>query len=272
MDLQRKADELRLNCLKAVYHSGGGHIGGDMSVMEILVTLYYQVMNITPENFQSKNHDYFLLSKGHCVDALYAVLADKGFFKKEEYIDTFSKFGSKFIGHPNTEVYGIESNSGSLGHGISLGVGICLANRYDHLENRVFVVCGDGEMAEGSNYEAMMSAGHYQLNRLCVIVDKNNLQISGTTKEVMDSSSLAEKFKAFKFNVIEVKDGNNIEELSQAFASFEKEKEKPTAIIANTTKGKGVSFMENQASWHHGVLNEEQYCQAAKEIERRLGK
>ena len=265
--LTRKAYELRRDIIKEVYQSKAGHIGGDLSVIDILTVLYFEVMNVNPESWESADRDRFLLSKGHCTDALYITLGEKGFFDKQKAIDTFSSFGSVFIGHPNTDVPGIEMNSGSLGHGLSLGVGMALAARMDGRSYRTYVVLGDGEMAEGSNYEAMMAAGHYGLDQLCATVDVNGLQISGTTEETMKSDDLGEKFKAFGWNVIKVEDGNNCKQLLAAYQEAEAKKGQPSVILAHTTKGKGVSFMENQKKWHHGVMTEEQYRKAVEEIE-----
>ena len=268
--LTRKSYELRREIIEMIHKSGAGHVGGDLSVVDILTVLYFKVMNVSPEKQDDPDRDRFLLSKGHCADALYCVLGEKGYYDVNEAIETFSQFGSRFIGHPNTEVPGIELNSGSLGHGLSVGVGMALAAKMDQRNYRVYVVLGDGEMAEGSNYEGMMAAGHYQLDNLCATVDLNRLQISGTTKQVMDSSSLAAKFKDFGWNVIEVEDGNNCGMLLEAYGKAEAFKGKPTAVIAHTVKGRGVSFMENQASWHHGIMTQEQYEQAVKELEEVL--
>ncbi len=268
--LTRKAYELRKDIIEMIYKSKAGHVGGDLSVIDILTVLYFDQMNVSPENFKDSNRDRFLLSKGHCADALFCVLGEKGFYPKQEAITTFSKYGSKFIGHPNTEINGIEINSGSLGHGLSIAVGMSLAAKMDKKDYRTYVVIGDGEMAEGSNYEAMMAAGHYKLNNLCATVDLNGLQISGSTEDVMSSSDLAEKFKSFKWNVIEVQDGNHCMALKEAYELAKKCTDKPTVILAHTMKGKGVSFMENQAKWHHGVLDETQYLQAIKEIDEVL--
>ncbi len=269
-DLQRKAYELRKDILEMIYKSKAGHVGGDLSVIDILTTLYFDVMNVTPENFHDANHDRFLLSKGHCTDALFCVLGEKGFFDKQEAIDTFSKYNSKFIGHPNTDVNGVEINSGSLGHGLSVGVGMALAAKMDDLSYRTYVVLGDGEMAEGSNYEAMMAASQYKLDNLCATVDLNGLQISGTTDEVMSTAYLTDKFKSFGWNVIDVSDGNDVEELKAAYELAAGYKGKPSVVIAHTVKGKGVSFMENHKEWHHGVMTEEQYQIAVKDIEEVL--
>lgn len=268
--LTRKSYELRRDIIEMIYKSKAGHVGGDLSVIDILTVLYYDIMNVSPSNFKDDNRDRFLLSKGHCADALYVVLGDKGFFDKQEAIDTFSQYKSKFIGHPNTEVNGIELNSGSLGHGLSVGVGMALAAKMDNKSYRTYVVLGDGEMAEGSNYEAMMAAYQYKLDNLCATIDLNKLQISGTTDEVMSSISLAEKFNSFGWNVIEVEDGNDCEQLINAYRQAEQCKGKPSVVIAHTVKGKGVSFMENQKSWHHGVMSQQQYEQAVKELEEVL--
>ena len=268
MDLKKKANELRKDILQEVYLSKAGHIGGDLSVIEILTVLYYKIMNVSPENFNSPDRDRFLLSKGHCVDALYAVLGDKGFFNKEEAIRSFSAYNSKFIGHPTKDVNGIEINSGSLGHGMGIGVGMALAGKMDKKSYKVYVVVGDGEMAEGSNYEAMMAASHYHLDNLCVTVDLNGLQISGRTKDVMSSSELSDKFRAFGWKVIEVMDGNDTEELINAYEMASAIDGHPVAVIAHTIKGKGVSFMEDKKEWHHGVMSSKEYQQAISELER----
>lgn len=265
--LQKKAYEIRRNIIEMVHRSSAGHVGGDLSVADILTVLYFGVMNVSPERQLCADRDRFILSKGHCADALYCVLGEKGYFDIKEAINTFSAFSSRYIGHPNMEVPGVEINSGSLGHGISVGVGMALAAKMDGKVYRTYVVTGDGEMAEGSNYEGMMAAGHYKLDNLCVTVDLNRLQISGTTSEVMNSDSLLEKFRVFGFHVIDVKDGNDCGQLMKAYGEAACYKGKPTAIIAHTVKGKGVSFMENEASWHHGVMTEEQYLRALKELE-----
>lgn len=269
-ELTRKAYEMRRDIIEEIHNSKSGHVGGDLSVVDILTVLYFKIMNVTPENFTSSDRDRFILSKGHCVDALYIVLGEKGFFDKQEPIQEFSAYGSKYIGHPNTEVNGIEMNSGSLGHGLAVGVGMAIAGKMDHKDYRTYVVLGDGEMAEGSNYEAMMAAGHYKLDNLCATLDLNGLQISGTTEQVMDSSHMGEKFKAFGWNVIDVADGNDCVQLEEAYKKAAEYKGKPSVVIAHTVKGKGVSYMENNKSWHHGVMTEEQYAQAVKELEEVL--
>ncbi len=269
-ELTRKSYELRRDIIEMIHNSSAGHVGGDLSVIDILTTLYFNIMNVSPENWESPDRDRFLLSKGHCADALYCVLGEKGFYDKAEAIKTFSQFGSKFIGHPNRDVAGIEMNTGSLGHALSVGVGMALAGKMNSQQYRTYVVLGDGEMAEGSNYEAMMAAGHYQLDNLCATIDLNGLQISGKTKEVMCSDDMVKKFEAFGWYVISVADGNNCAELLEAYEEAKNRKGKPTLVLAHTVKGKGISFMENSLSWHHGVMTEEQYIQATKELEEVL--
>lgn len=268
--LTRKTYELRRDIIEMMHNSKAGHVGGDLSVIDILTTLYFEVMNVSPEKEDDPDRDRFLLSKGHCADALYCVLGAREYYDKEEAITKFSQFGSRFIGHPNTEVPGVEINSGSLGHGLSVGVGMALAAKMNGQDYRTYVVLGDGEMAEGTNYEGMMAAGHYKLDNMCATVDLNRLQISGTTEEVMNSASLADKFRDFGWNVIEVKDGNDCGQLKAAYEEAASFKGKPSVVIAHTLKGKGISFMEDQISWHHGVMTEEQYHQAVEELEEVL--
>ncbi len=266
-ELTKKANGLRKDVIEEVYRSSAGHVGGDLSVMDILTVLYFGVMNVSPANWDSPDRDRFFLSKGHCADALYMALGEKGFFDKQEAVSTFSAFGSRFIGHPNTEVPGVEMNSGSLGHGLALGVGTALAAKMDGRAYRTYVVLGDGEMAEGSNYEAMMAAAHYKLDNLCATVDLNRLQISGTVKEVMCSDDLGEKFRSFGWHVISVEDGNDCGQLLSAYDEAALTKGRPSVLIAHTVKGKGVSYMEDQIGWHHGVMTEEQYETAVRELE-----
>jgi len=259
--------ELRRDVLDVIYRAGGGHMGGDFSVMDILVTLYYKHMNVSPETMDDPNRDRFIMSKGHSVEALYSVLAGRGFFPKSD-LETFSQFKSKYIGHPNNEVNGIEMNTGSLGHGLSVSVGMALAAKLDKASYRVYTVLGDGELAEGSVWEGIMSAGHYKLDNLTAIVDRNKLQISGSTEDVMAQDDLGERWRSFGWNVVEA-EGNNPTSLDQAIQTAKETKGKPTVIIANTTKGSGVSFMENVAGWHHRVPTAEEYEQAKQELEQR---
>ena len=268
-ELSIKAMDLRKVVLEMIRKSGGGHIGGDFSVMETLVALYFDVMNISPENKDDPDRDYFVMSKGHSVESYYAVLADKGFFDTQELIDTFSQFGSKFIGHPNNEIDGIEMNSGSLGHGLPVSVGMALACRMDKGPSRIYTVMGDGELAEGSVWDGFMAAGHYKLGNLCAVVDRNHLQISGTTEEVMTHENLHQQVESFGWNVLEA-NGNSISEMSEAFQSAMNVDDKPTLIIANTIKGfGGGDVMENNVGWHHHVPNDEEYEKIVKAIDER---
>ena len=240
-----------------------------MSVMDTLVALYFNQMNVTPDNMDDPNHDRFVMSKGHSVEALYAVLAKKGFFPIQEVIDTFSKFGSKFIGHPNNKLPGIEMNSGSLGHGLPVSVGMALAGKMNGLTYRVYTVMGDGELAEGSVWEGAMAAGHYKLDNLCAVVDRNRLQISGNTEDVMADDDLDARFRAFGWNSIHAQ-GNNIESLNEAFEEAKTCKGKPTVIIADTIKGYGGGeIMENKADWHHKVPTQEMYETISAELLKR---
>ncbi|MBQ6475764.1 MAG: transketolase [Clostridia bacterium] len=266
-ELQRKSCRLRRLVLDMVFRARAGHIGGDYSVCDILNVLYNLQMNITPETFGKKGTDHFILSKGHSVEALYAVLYDKGFLSMED-LESFSQFGSKLIGHPNNKVPGIEMNSGSLGHGLSVAVGMALAERMDRTDSRVYVVMGDGELAEGSVWEGAMAAGHYKLSNLCAVIDRNGLQISGTTEEVMSHANLDARWRSFGWNVLRTA-GNDIEKLDRAFEMAKECKDKPTVIIAETTKGCGVSFMENKAPWHHRVPTQEEYLLAVRELEEK---
>lgn len=268
-NLTALAYDLRKDVINMICAGKAGHIGGDMSVMDTLVTLYFSQMNISPENMDDPDRDLFVMSKGHSVEALYAVLAKKGFFSIDEVIEKFSKFGSKFIGHPNNKLPGIEMNSGSLGHGLPVCVGMALAGKMNHKNYRVYTVMGDGELAEGSVWEGAMSASQYKLDNLCAVVDRNRLQISGTTEEVMHQDDVAERFRSFGWNVIDVKDGNSIEQLNAAFEEAKTVKGKPTLLVANTVKGCGSSVMENKAAWHHHVPNAEEYAQIMKDLDAR---
>ena len=259
--------ELRKHVVDMIVAGKGGHIGGDMSVMDILVTLYFREMNISPENQEDPDRDMFVMSKGHCVEALYAVLAAKGFFPIEQVIKEFSQFGSMFIGHPNNKLPGIEMNSGSLGHGLPVCVGMALASKMDGRQNRVYTVMGDGELAEGSVWEGAMAAGHYKLDNLCAVVDRNGLQISGMTKDVMSHENLGERFRGFGWHVIEVTEGNNTDKLNKALEEARKVKGKPTVVLADTVKGYGSPVMEHKVSWHHHVPTQEEYERIIKDLE-----
>lgn len=267
-NLAVKAYELRQDVLDIIVSGGGGHIGGDMSCMEIVLTLYNR-MNISPETMDDPNRDRFVLSKGHCVETLYAVLADRGFMDIEEVKAQFSRFGSEYIGHPHNTLPGIEMNSGSLGHGLSICVGMALAARMDGKTYRTYTLMGDGELAEGSVWEGVMAAGHYRLDNLCAVVDRNRLQISGDTENVMAHGDLAARFAAFGWHVIDVSDGNDVTQLRAAFDEAENTRGRPSVIIANTVKGKGAAIMENKASWHHHLPNAGEYEIIARELAER---
>jgi len=269
LELQVRSLELRQTVLDMIKKAGTGHIGGDFSVMDILVVLYFNHMNIGPENQTDPNRDLFVLSKGHCIESYYAVLAAKGFFPIDTVLDSFSAFHSPFIGHPNNHLPGIEMNSGSLGHGLSVSVGMALASKMDGRTNRVYTVMGDGELAEGSVWEGFMAGGHYELGNLCAVIDRNGLQISGSTETVMAQEDLAARIRAFRWNVITV-NGNNLTDLDAAVASAKLVTDRPSCIIANTIKGYGGGkMMENKAEWHHKVPTDEEYQLIAAELTRR---
>lgn len=268
-ELKKLAYKLRQDVVDMIVNGKGGHIGGDMSVMDTLVTLYFKEMNISVDNFNTKDHDHFIMSKGHSVEALYAVLAEKGFFPIERVLKEFSQFGSMFIGHPNNKLPGIEMNSGALGHGLPVAVGMAIAERMNKSKNRVYVVMGDGELAEGSVWEGAMSGANYRLDNLCAIIDRNRLQISGSTEDVMALDDLHRKWDSFGWHVIDVDDGNDIEKLARAFEESRMVKGKPSVLIANTIKGKGSSVMENKTAWHHHVPSAEEYEQIKKDLAAR---
>lgn len=265
-----KAYKLRQDVLDIIMAGGGGHIGGDMSSMEIMLTLYSR-MHISASTLDDPNRDRFVLSKGHCVETLYAVLADKGIMEFETVKAKFSRFGSEYIGHPHNTLPGIEMNSGSLGHGLSVCVGMALAARMDGRSYRTYTLMGDGELAEGSVWEGAMAAGHYQLDNLCAVIDRNHLQISGTTEQVMTPGDLHARFDAFGWHVIDVRDGNDVAQLNAAFDEAERTKGKPTLLIANTVKGKGSPLMENKAGWHHHLPTQEEYEQIKRDLAARKG-
>lgn len=268
-NLSALAYDLRENVIDMIVAGRAGHIGGDMSVMEILTELYFEQMNISPENMDSPDRDKFIMSKGHSVEAYYSVLAGKGFFDIKEVIEKFSKFGSKFIGHPNNKLPGIEMNSGSLGHGLPVSVGMALAGKMNGQSCRVYTVMGDGELAEGSVWEGAMAGSHYRLDNLCAVVDRNRLQISGNTEDVMHHDDLHERFKSFGWHVIDVEDGNSISQLRDAFNEAKTVKGRPTVLIANTVKGCGSSIMENKANWHHKVPTPEEVRQIKADFAKR---
>ncbi len=265
-EMERLCYKLRKDTVDIIMAGGGGHIGGDMSVMETLVSLYFHTMNVSPERLEDPERDRFVMSKGHSMEAYYAVLCEKGFLELSDVKARFSKFGSPYIGHPNNKLPGIEMNSGSLGHGLPVSVGMALAGKMNKASYRVYTVLGDGELAEGSNWEAAMAARQYKLDNLCAAVDRNRLQISGNTEDVMGEDDLHERFRSFGWNVIDVADGNDIASVNAAYDEAKTVKDKPTMLIMNTIKGKGAPVMENKASWHHHLPNEEEYKEIMKSL------
>ncbi|ULO06185.1 transketolase [Paenibacillus sp. 19GGS1-52] len=263
--LRRKAVEIRMTLLKLIHRAQTGHTGGSLSNTDILTALYYHTMKHDPQNPKWVERDRFIASKGHSVESLWAVLADLGYFPQAE-LATYSEFGTRLIGHPNNKVPGIEMNTGALGHGLPISVGMALAAKRDGLNYRVFCLMGDGEQAEGSVWEGAMAGAHYKLDNLVGIIDRNGLQISGSTEDVMGSEPLDRKWEAFGWNVVEI-DGHDFGALLHAFDSAPQVPGKPTLVLANTIKGKGVSFAENKVEWHHHVLNDQQLEQALAELQ-----
>lgn len=263
-ELASKSKAYRRKILKYIYKAKAGHTGGSLSCIDILNVLYNEIMNVSPDNFTSLDRDRYIQSKGHCVEALFVVLADKGFFPESD-LETLCQYQSHYIGHPTRKVKGVEQNTGALGHGLPLSVGTALAAKMDEKDYKVFTLMGDGELPEGSNWEAFLTASHYKLDNLCAILDYNKLQITGTTAEVCNTEPIADKLKSFGWAVREV-DGNDVEALKNLLDKLPFEIGKPNFIIAHTVKGKGVSYMENQIKWHHGVPSEEQYELAMEEL------
>lgn len=264
-ELQYKSIQYRKTILSIIKKANAGHTGGDLSCVDILNVLYNYALNVSPATFADPDRDRYIQSKGHSVETLFAVLADQGFYPKEA-LDTLNQFQSHFIGHPTRKVNGVEHNTGALGHGLSVSVGIALAGKKDGRSYRVYTLLGDGELEEGSNWEASMSAAHYGLDNLVVIVDRNTLQITGRTEEVTQLAPLEAKFNAFGFAVREV-NGNDIAELVRIFDQLPFEKGKPSLILARTTKGKGISFIEDQVGWHHHVPSDQEFAAALAELQ-----
>ena len=269
LSLEKQARKIRRDIVKMVYQAGSGHPGGSLSVTDILTYLYFEELkNISSDNPQNPDRDRFILSKGHCAPALYSCLANRGFFPVED-LSTFRNINSYLQGHPDrNKVPGVDMTTGSLGQGLSCANGMAIAGKMDKKNYRVYCVLGDGEIEEGQVWEAAMASAKYKLDNLCVIVDNNNLQIDGTIEEVMSSYPIDEKFRSFGFEIIKI-DGHDIEEILKAFEVAKNVKGKPICIIAKTIKGKGVSYMENQVSWHGKAPNEEQYLQALNELDKK---
>jgi transketolase len=263
--LEKTAAEIRCGIIKAIHNAGSGHPGGSLSAADIVTALYFDEMNVDPKDPKMKGRDKFILSKGHAGPVQYSALAVKGYYPMEDFM-TLRKLGSKFQGHPDMhKVPGIEMSTGSLGQGISAAGGMALANKLDNDPGRIYVLLGDGEIQEGIVWEALMSAAHYKLDNMVAILDHNGLQIDGKNEDVMTVAPVVEKFQAFGWNVIQI-DGHDFEQILDAFKQARACKGKPTMIVAETIKGKGVSFMENNAGWHGKAPDEEQTKQALAEL------
>lgn len=270
LELKKKAVEIRKDILKMLMLAGSGHTGGSLSLVEILVSLYYHKLNINPKDPKWRERDRLLLSKGHGCPALYAVLADKGYFPKAD-LWTLRKLGSKLQGHPQIGLSGVEASSGSLGQGLSIANGMALASRLDKLSYRVYCIMGDGETNEGQVWEAAMTASHYKLDNVCAIIDFNGLQIDGFCCEIKDMGPYIHKWRDFGWNTIET-DGHDIEKLIKALDEASSFKGKPSVIIAHTIKGKGVSFVENKVEWHGIAPKKEEYEKAIGGLDQELEK
>jgi transketolase len=262
-ELSLKSFALRRRMLRLIHNAGAGHTGGGLSCLDILSVLYNRVLNVTPETAGSPTRDRYVQSKGHCVEALYTVMSDRGYFPDAD-LDTVCRYKSYYVGHPTRKIHGIEMNTGALGHGLPICLGMAMAAKMDGGAFRVFTLLGDGELAEGSNWEAAMAASHYKLDNLVAILDHNTLQITGHTREVMSNEPLDEKWRAFGWEVRSV-DGHDYAALTAAITS--PHPGKPLFVVANTVKGKGVSFMENVGKWHHGVPSDAELAQALAELE-----
>ena len=267
LELEKMANEIRKDIVTAVHSAKSGHPGGSLSSADIFTYLYFEEMNVDPANPKWEDRDRFVLSKGHVAPGLYSTLAEKGYFPKED-LKTLRHTGSYLQGHPDMKhIPGIDMSSGSLGQGVSVAVGMAAAGKYDKKDYRVYTLTGDGEIQEGQIWEAAMWAGHRKLDNLVVIVDNNNLQIDGSVEDVCSPYPIDKKFEAFNFHVINI-DGNDFDQIRAAFKEARETKGMPTAIIAKTVKGKGVSFMENQVGWHGTAPNDEQYAVAMEELEK----
>lgn len=268
LTLQSEINRKRL--MEVIYNAKAGHTGGDLSCLNVLTALYFKYLNIDPRRLDDPDRDRFILSKGHCVEALFTVLEARGILPKDE-LDSLGQFGSPLAGHPTSDVPGIEVSSGALGHGLPIGVGMALAAKMDGASWKTFVLMGDGEQGEGSIYEAAMAGHQYKLDNLVAIIDRNHLQISGDTEDVMAIDDIHAKWTAFGWDVMEM-DGDDMDDICRAFEAVDYGNGKPHLIISNTTKGLGVSFMENEAKWHHGVPTDAQFAQAMKELDERIEK
>lgn len=265
-ELKEISKNVRKGIIEAVYSGKSGHPGGSLSIADIMTVLYFDELNVNPDNTKDENRDRLVLSKGHCAPALYSCLANRGFFDVQE-LKTLRNIESRLQGHPDMKkIPGVDMTTGSLGQGLSAANGMAIAGKIDNKNYRVYCILGDGEIEEGQIWEAAMASSKYKLDNLCVIVDNNNLQIDGTIEEVMSSYPIDQKFKSFGFEIINI-DGHDIDEILKAFEVAKNVKGKPTCIIAKTVKGKGISFMENQVGWHGKAPNEEQYIKAMEELD-----
>lgn len=265
-ELRKKANEIRRRDLRAVYEAGAGHIGGEMSVTDLLTALYFNVLHVDPQNPLDPNRDRFVLSKGHTACALYVTLAERGFIPREE-ISTFLKPMSRLNGHPNrTKVPGVETNTGPLGHGLPVAVGMAKAAKLSKADWKTYVITGDGEMQEGSNWEALMAAAQFQLDNLTLVIDHNRLQQGARLAETNNLAPIAPRLEAFGWEAVEI-DGHNMEEILAALSHENRIVGKPRGIVAHTNKGQGISFMSDNVAWHHKVPNADQYAQAMAELE-----
>ncbi|WP_288317553.1 transketolase [Xylanibacter caecicola] len=267
-ELIKQSEINRRRLIEVIYNAKAGHIGGDLSCLNVLTALYFDILNVNAADPKNTDRDRFVLSKGHCVEALYVTLESKGFLKKE-VLDTLGQYGSVLSGHPTIEVSGIEVNTGALGHGLPIGVGMAIAAKMDGKSYKTVVLMGDGEQGEGSIYEAAMAGNQYHLDNLVAIIDRNHLQISGNTENVMGIDNIHDRWSAFGWDV-KTMNGDDMQSIIDTFKSIDYTNGKPHLLVSETTKGKGVSFMENIAKWHHGVPTQEQYEAAMKEITERI--
>jgi transketolase len=266
--LALKSIEYRRRVLRYIAHAGAGHTGGSLSCTDVLNVLYNRVLRVSPQAAKDPGRDRYIQSKGHSVEALFVVLADRGFFPEEQLL-SLCQYQSHFVGHPTRKVPGVEFNTGALGHGLSIGVGCAIAAKKDGRDFRTYVLTGDGELAEGSNWEAAMCGAHYKLDNLVAIIDHNTLQITGRTRDVCSNEPLDEKWRAFGWDVRSV-DGHSFPQLTAALTT--PSPGKPVCVIANTVKGKGVSFMEDVGKWHHGVPSEKELAAAMAELDAAFAK
>lgn len=266
-ELKIQATKIRMRTWEMIYKAGTGHTGGDFSITDILTVLYFNILNVDPKDPKNPERDIYIQSKGHAAEVLWTTLALRGFFE-EEVLDTYYQLESPLIGHPTNKMSGVEMNTGSLGHGLSIATGAALASKLDNKQNSIYTVLGDGELAEGSSWEAAMAASHYKLNNLFGIIDRNKLQITGKTVDVLSTEPLKEKWEAFGWNVVTI-DGHDYKQLLQELSTNES-LDKPKMIIADTIKGKGISFVEGEASWHHDVPNDEEYEKGRQELQSKL--